>query len=514
MIAPADLYDSYLPPFRAGLAAGSESVMSGLNSVNGVPSTANRALLTGLLRERWGFGGFVVSDWAAILELVQHGVARDGPEAARKALLAGIDMDMESRLYSRFLAGEVSAGRVPAALVDQAARRVIRAKLGMGLFERPDLDPAQPVPAGPSTAMRAAARAAARDTLVLLRNEGALPLSGGGRIALIGGMAESGRDLTGPHGAMVRFEDAPAILTAMAARSVRGGGSLAFAAGCSPECSSEAGFDQAVSIAREADLVVAVLGEPLDSTGEAASRASLRLPGGQAELLTRLVETGKPVVVVLLSTRPLELGPIADRLAALLMAWFPGTEGAAALADVLFGDHAPSARLPVTWPRSVGQVPLAYDGVPSGRPHDPDNRFTLRYVDEEVTPLFAFGHGLTYTRFAYSDLRVVTPRIGRDGTLEVSVHLTNVGPRSGREVAQLYVRQSVASRARPVRQLKGFRKVALEPGQSETVTFRVPAAELGFHLDDGSYVVEPGPFEIHVGASVADTLTGTFELED
>lgn len=512
-IAPADLHDSFLPPFRAGVEAGSESVMSGLNSVNGVPSTANEALLTGILRARWGFRGFVVSDWAAILELQQHGVAGDGAEAARKALLAGVDMDMESRLYERHLPDEVRAGRVPLGAVDEAARRVLRAKVGMGLFERPDIDPATPVPERLSDAMRRAARAVARDTMVLLRNEGGvLPLAGPQRVAVVGGMAAQGRDLTGPHSAAVRFEDGPPIVDALRDRAARDGATVTFSAGCEADCPSDAEFDAAVEAARGADIVVAVLGEPLDATGEAASRASLRLPGRQPELLQRLVETGKPVILVLLATRPVELGPVVDRLAGLVMAWFPGTEGAGALADILFGDHGPSARLPVTWPRSIGQVPLTYDGVPSGRPHDPGNRFTLRYVDEDLAPLFPFGFGLTYAAITYSDLRLPEPRVSLGGTLEVSVRIENAGTRAGQEVVQLYVRQHVSSRSRPRRQLKAFRKVALEPGRSETVTFRLPAADFGFHRDDGSYVVETGGFSVFVGGSSDAGLAAGFEL--
>lgn len=512
-IAPADLHDSFLPPFRAGIEAGSESVMSGLNSVNGVPSTVNEALLTGILREKWGFRGFVVSDWAAVLELQQHGVAADGAEAARKALLAGVDMDMESRLYERHLPEEVRSGRVPLRIVDEAVRRVLRAKFGMGLFERPDIDPTTRSPEILSETMRQAARAVARDTMVLLRNEGALlPLAGPKRIALVGGMAGQGRDLTGPHAAKVRFEDAPPIVDALRARAERDGATVSFAPGCEAECLSDEGFDAALEAARQADIVVAVLGEPYEGIGEAASRASLRLVGRQSDLLQRLVETGKPVILVLLATRPVELGPVVDRLAGLLMAWFPGTEGGAALADILFGDHAPSARLPVTWPRSVGQVPLTYDGVPSGRPHDPGNRFTLRYVDEDLAPLFPFGFGLSYGTVAYSDLQVVTPRVSRAGTLDISVQLGNTGRQAVREVAQLYVRQIVSSRSRPRRQLKAFRKVALQPGQSETVTFRVPAAEFGFHRDDGSYVVEAGRYTVFVGASSDAELGTGFEV--
>ena len=263
---------------------------------------------------------------------------------------------------------------------------------------------------------------------------------------------------------------------------------------------------------RAVDVVIVVLGEPLDLTGEAASRAHLTLPGRQAELLDRLVATGKPVVLVLLASRPAELGPVVDRLAGLVMAWFPGTEGGTALADLLFGDSDFSAKLPITWPRTIGQVPLTYDRLPSGRPPDPTNRFTLRYVDEELRPLFPFGFGMSYARFVFADLAVATPVVPLGGTLEVRATLTNVGKRAGRDVAQLYIRQRVASVSRPLRQLKAIDKVELASGASRRVVLRVPASELGYHRADGSYIVEPGPFEVLVGDSSDAVLSGEFEL--
>ena len=300
-IGPADLLDSYLPPFRAGLDAGAESVMSAFNALNGIPATASRSLLTDLLRTRWGFDGFVVSDWSAVDELRAHGVAIDGAEAARKALLAGVDMDMSSRLFAKHLAAEAAAGRVPQAAIDEAARRVLRTKMRMGLFERPDLDATMPADVPPTAEAREVARRIARDTVVLLRNTGALPLQGAKRIALIGGMAATGQDLTGPHGAQVRFDDAVTVLTGMRGRAERDGGGVVYAEGCPAECESDDGFAAAVEAARGSDVVVAVLGEPQDITGEAASRARLTLPGRQAELLARWVDTGKPVVLVLLA---------------------------------------------------------------------------------------------------------------------------------------------------------------------------------------------------------------------
>ena len=510
-ISARDLFDRYLPPFRAGIEAGAGSVMAGFHALNGVPATANRPLLTETLREQWGFGGVVVSDWWAISQLVNHGVAADGLDAARRAFAAGVDMDMANGLYRRHLADEVRAGRIAEAAVTEAARRVVRFKLRTGLFERPGPDPDRDV-APPTPETRAAARVAARDTIVLLRNTGVLPLAEGLRMAVIGGMARSGKDLIGPHGALVRWEDGVTVDDAIRARAGRSGGRVTSAEGCDAFCVDGRGFDAAVAAAAAADVVVAVLGEPQEMTGEGASRARLTLPGRQAELLLRLVETGKPVVVVLLAGRPIELGPVVDRLAGLLMAWFPGTEGGNAVADLLFGDVEPSARLPVTWPRTVGQVPLTYDRLPTGRPHEPGNAFTLRYADEAITPLYPFGFGLGYARVTYGSLAVPRARIAADGMLEASVRLGNEGGRPAREVVQLYVRRPVSTVSRPVRQLKAFEKVALAPGETRTVTFRVPAAELGFGDESGRSVVEAGGYQVFVGGSSDAALSADFEV--
>ena len=508
-IAPGDLFDSYLPPFRAGIEAGSESVMSAFLSLNGMPVSASRAMLTGILRERWNYEGFVVSDWNSVGELLEHGVAKDPAEAARKALVAGIDMDMYSGFYAAHLADEVKAGRVPEATVTEAARRVLRSKLRMGLFERPDPDTSRADPAPPSAEARELARRAARDSTVLLRNDGILPLATGKRIAVVGELGQTQRNLVGPHAAMFRAEDGVSVLEGLRRR---GGATVSYAQGCDIECGSDAGFAAAEQAARDADVVVAVLGESNEMSGEAASRARLTLPGRQGELLDRLVATGKPVALVIIAGRPIELGPVMDRLGAVLMAWFPGTEGGNAIADLLFGDAAPSAKLPVSWPRTVGQVPLTYDQAPTGRPHDPKNHYTYRYADEAITPLFPFGFGKTYTEFALSDVELPRRKLPASDQVELHATLRNIGSRAGREVVQLYVRQMHASRSRPARQLKAFEKVALEPREARKLVLRVPVSELGFHLDDGTYVVEPGRYQVFLGTSSDAQLAGEFEV--
>ncbi|NNM74263.1 glycoside hydrolase family 3 N-terminal domain-containing protein [Enterovirga aerilata] len=508
-IAPGDLHDSYLPPFRAGIEAGSESVMSAFLSLNGVPVSASRAMLTGILRESWGYRGFVVSDWNSIGELMEHGVARDGAEAARKALLAGVDMDMYSGLYAAHLQDEVMAGRIPEAAVTEAARRVLRSKLAMGLFERPDPDTSRVEPAPPSPEARALARRAARDSAVLLRNEGVLPLAAGRRIAVIGELGRTQRHLVGPHAAMVRWEDGVSVLDGLRGR---GDVAVSFAQGCDIACETDAGFAEAERAAREADVVLAVLGEANEMSGEAASRARLTLPGRQGELLGRLVAMGKPVVLVIIAGRPIELGPVIDRLDAVLMAWFPGTEGGNAIADLLFGEVDPAGKLPVSWPRTVGQVPIPYDLPSTGRPHDPTNHYTYRYVDEEITPLFPFGFGKSYTEWHLGEVDLPRRHLSKVDRLEVAATLRNTGRRHGRQVVQLYVRQLHGSRSRPARQLKAFRKIALAPGSAERLTLQVPVAELGFHLDDGTYVVEPGRYQVFLGTASDAPVVGEFEV--
>ena len=512
-IPPGELRDAFLPPFRAALRAGSDTIMAALTALNGVPAGVNRWLLTDVLRGEWGFDGFVVSDWAGLQELIGHGVAGGPAEAARKALLAGVDMDMMSGFYDAHLADEVRAGRVPLSAVDAAVRRVLRVKFRQGLFDQPDPDPANALGSVLTPEIRALARTAARESFVLLQNRGdVLPVRKPRSMAVVGGLATSKWDPLGPHAARGHSNETVSFLDGIKARAEHGGTAVTFAQGCDPECAASEGFAAAVEAARGADLVVAVMGEPRDMSGEAASRAHLGLPGKQADLVEALLATGKPVVLVLLGGRPITLGTLAERIPAVLMTWYPGTEGGHAVADVLFGDESPSGKLPVTWLRSAGQAPLYYNRLPSGRPHLPNNRFTLGYLDEELRPLYPFGFGLGYTRFAYSDLAVGSPKVAPDDRVTVEVTLTNAGGRPGAEVAQLYVRKPVAERSRPARELKGFRKLALAPGETRRVAIDVAARSLGYHLDDGTYVVEAGMYEVGIGGDSTVPLEGRFEI--
>lgn len=511
-----ELRDIFLPPYRAAIEAGSETVMSAFTAINGVPSSADPWLLTGVLRKEWGFDGFVVSDWAGIHELIAHGVARDEAEAARKALLAGVDMDMESRIYETHLADEVNAGRVPIEAVDEAVRRVLRVKFRLGLFERPLADQAAGDAAQVRPESRALAREAARESFVLLRNQGELlPLSDRfRRIALVGPLASDRRDLLGPHAARGQENESVTVLDGMRARAEKAGVSVAYAQGCERYCEDRSGFAAAFETARAADAVVAVFGEPQDNSGEAASRVSLDFWGLQRELIDALVATGKPVVLVLMGGRPIELKGLADTVPSILMTWFPGTEGGSAVAEALFGDANPGGKLPLSWPRSAGHLPLAYNLLPSGRPTKGENRFTLRYLDADIRPLYPFGHGLSYTRFAIGDVTVATPRLAVGDTLEVRATVTNVGDREGQEVVQLYTRQPVASRSRPLRELRAFEKVRLRPGERRVVTLQVPVKELGFHLDDGTYVVEASLHQVFLGNSSVAPVGGEFTVTD
>ena len=494
--------------------------MTALTALNGVPATADASLMTGLLRRQMSFSGLVVADWQAVAGLVKHGVARDDAEAARKALLAGVDMDMTSGLFLRHLPEEVRAGRIPETALDAAVRRVLRLKFGLELFDRPVLDPAGAEGRLLRPETRDLARATARASLVLLQNRGdVLPIDPARvrRIAVVGPFADSAWDQVGPHEGAGQEWDATSVLAGLRARGAASGVEIAFAPGCGRVCDGDDGFPAAIEAARRADLVVAVMGEPRDRSGEGSSSAFLSWPGLQQELLAAVAQTGTPVALVVFGGRPTELGPALDRAQAVLMAWLPGTEGGPAIAETLFGDANPSGKLPVSWPRTVGQMPLTYDALPGGRPHIPGTRWTMGYADESPLPLFPFGHGLSYTRFAYGEPEIATPRLGVgdrfEAVLEIRAPVTNHGIRAGRAVVQLYVSQPVAARSRPRRLLKGVALLDLASGETGIATFRVPARDLGYHEPDGTLVVEAGAYLAHVGGDSVATRSTGFTVE-
>lgn len=509
-IPTSQLHDVYLPPFKAALDEGAMTVMAAFNALNGMPTTAHRDLLTSLLREKWRFKGFTVSDFGSISELRLHGIAKDDAEAARKALLAGIDMDMMGDVYHKHLAAEVRAGRVPMKALDEAVRRVLRVKFHLGLFERPDVDPAAAPKLMQTEEARQVARRAAREGVILLKNaDGTLPIRASVKsVAVIGAMAvpEAERVWTDPAGLGRRIsQPLPEALKERLPADVSVTYEPAFTKNCGTEFADK---DAAIRAAAASDLVVAMLGEDCEFMGEGASRVNLGLPGVQQDLLEALVATGKPVVLVLATGRPLVLTWADRHVAAIVQTFHGGTEGRAAIAEVLTGQANPSGRVPMSFPRSVGQVPVYYDHLPTGRPQKVRQRYESIYMDELNDPLYPFGFGLSYSRFVYANPRVDRETMPLDGTARVAVDVSNTSGRDGQEVVQLYIRQPVASRSRPVRELKGFKKLLIKAGETATVTFELPANQLGMHDDAGRYLVEPGKVEIYLGgSSLAETVT-------
>ncbi len=507
------LREVYLPPFAAGVDAGAGTVMSAFNLLNGVPTTANPFTLNGVLRGELGFDGFLVSDWESVEELIVHGYAADGRDAARLALTATVDMDMASGIYLRHLADLVRDSVIPEALLDESVRRVLRAKFMLGLFDDPYVDPGLEEAVLLRDDHVAAARDAAATSMVLLKNEGALlPLSDGVEsIAVVGPLAENPRDLLGAWAARGRPMDAVTVLAGIRERVPAA--TVTYAEGSSVTGTSRDGFAEAVAAARAADVAIVVVGEHGDETGEAASRTSLDLPGVQQALVEAVFETGTPVVAVVMSGRPLAISWLAENVPAILQAWHPGVQGGNAVADVLWGDVNPGGKLTVSFPRSVGQIPVHYSHDNTGRPPT-DFKFTSKYLDSPNTPLYAFGHGLSYTTFQYGNLVLSADTIPPDGSITVSATVRNTGPRAGAEVVQLYIRDHVASVVRPVRELQGFTKVYLEPGAERTVAFTLGPRDLGFFNRDMQWVVEPGVFAVWVAPSSTDGVEGSFVVEE
>jgi beta-glucosidase len=516
-ISEVTLRDVYLPPFHAAVDAGARSVMASFNEVAGVPVHASERWIDGLLRREWGWNGLLVSDWTGVLELIPHGVAADSGAAGMLALRAGVDVDMVSRIYFRKLPALARSGRVAMRDVDSATRRVLRAKYDLGLFEDPYRysDTARERRTLLAPEHRAAARDLARKAIVLLKNEGrTLPLSKSlGTIAVIGSLATDARSTIGNWAAAGRAEDAVTVLDGIR-RAVSSGTRVVYARGADSATNDTSGFAEAVRVAREADAVVLVVGEHQEQSAEANNRAFLGLPGAQEGLVRAVQATGKPVVVVLMGGRPLAITPFAETVPAIMHAWYLGTEMGNALADILFGDANPSGKLPVTMPRTVGQLPLYYNHKNTGRPPVADQKYTSKYIDVPWTPLYPFGHGLSYTTFAYRNLRLSAPTIRPADTLIVTVDVTNTGDRVGDEVVQLYIRDEVGSLTRPVKELRGFRRITLRPGETQSVSFTLGAPDLAFHDSALDLVVEPGFFRVFVGTSSERVEEARFELVD
>lgn len=508
-LSDQQLWETYLPPFKAAADAGVATFMNSFNTLNGIPATGNSYLQRTILKGKWQFKGFVVSDWGSIREMVPWGFAADDKDAALKAITAGSDMDMESLAYKNYLVELVKSGDVKMELIDDAVRRILYKKFELGLFDDPykfsDLKREKAVMNDPKSHF--IARDVAQRSIVLLKNEKELlPLTKKIRtIALIGPLAKSKKDMEG--GWIVESDTTKVTslyegLVAKAGKDTK----INYIRGCEINSNSTAGFAAAVAAAKDADIVIMALGESAEMTGEAKSRADIHLPGVQERLFNAVQAAGKPVVTVLMAGRPMIFNDIADQSAAVVYAWLLGQEAGNAITNVLYGDYNPSGKLPSTFPRSVGQIPISYEAYSTGRPvkNPKDIKYRSAYIDSPNSPRFAFGHGLSYTTFTYTDLNASTAKMEKDGTVKISFKLTNTGKYAGEEVVQLYVHDLVSTLVRPLKQLKDFQKVMLKPGESKVISFTVNKEKLSYFNHDLEWVAEPGNFNLMIGSASDD----------
>lgn len=530
------LREIYLPPFKAAVDAGIGTFMSSFQDLNGVPGVANHHTLTDILRDEWKFNGFVVSDWGAIHELLAHGFAADDADAAAKALKAGVDMDMVDNAFEHS-PELVRSGKLPESVVDDAVRRVLRVKFEAGLFDHPYADPNREKTDILTPDNLQVARKLAQESMVLLQNKSdVLPLARSKMVAVIGPLADDKASQLGPWAGDGQAKDAVTPLEGIVAKAGKehvlyakgveipsfekalGAGVAAPAPPSATgvqgiaNINKPANIEDAVAAARKSDVVILFLGELAGMTGEASSRASLDFPGDQLKLADAVLATKKPVILVIESGRPLDIRWATFHTQAILQAWFPGVEAGNAIADVLFGDVSPSGRLAISWPRTLGEIPIYYNHRATGRPTSPD-RWHTGYLDLPNTPLFPFGFGLTYSKFSYSHLAVKTPTIAADGTLQVTADVENTGSREATEVVQLYVHERVGPTSRPVRELKGFERVTLRPGEHKTVDFAVKANGLGSYDPQMHWVVNSGTYDVWVAPDSASGVQGTFEVQ-
>ena len=503
----------YLPPYKAAVDAGALSVMASFNELDGVPATANKHLMQDILRDEWGFTGFVVTDYTGINEMVAHGYAKDVEDAGRLAMNAGVDMDMQGASYMTYMVDLVKSGAVKESTLDEAVRRILTVKAKLGLFDDPYkyCSPEREASETLTDANKAAAREIASKSMVLLKNDGVLPLQKGRKTAVIGALAASKDDLLGSWRGAGEVEAVPASIL----DAIREVTPVVYAEGCKETGEDRSGFASAIAAARSADQVVLIIGEDCQWSGEAASRSDIRIPGVQSELLEKIAATGKKVAVVLLNGRPLDLSAESEKASAILEAWYPGTMGGYAVADVLFGDFNPCGRLSITFPRNLGQVPVYHYAKNTGRPYiHPEAKYESRYLDVPNEPLYAFGHGLSYTTFEYSDITLSAPSFSGNGSIKASVTVRNSGSRPGTETVQMYIRDLVGSVTRPVRQLKGFERITLAPGESQTVEFTIDAGTLSFYRQDMSWGPESGDFKVFIGAASDNTREASFAYSE
>lgn len=508
--------DIYLPPYKSGVEAGAHTLMASFNEIGGIPASGSKYLLNDILREEWNFKGFVVSDWNSIGELINHGFASDLKHAGEISLNAGLDMDMESRSYITHLKYLVDEGKVDEDVIDESVKRILRIKFMLGLFDDPFryCQKEREEKNIMTNDIKIASTEVAKRSFVLLKNEkNILPLKKDyKKIAIIGPLADNSLDPIGGWGGLGDSADVVTVLDGFKNYLTDGNSKILYSKGCNINDNDKSGFKDAITKAKKSDVIILCVGESRDMSGEACSRSTLDLPGVQEELAKELLKTGKPIVVVLMNGRPLSINWLNDNANAILETWFAGTMAGDAIAKVLFGDYNPSGKLPVTFPRTVGQVPIYYNHKNTGRPGDLKNHYTSKYLDLHLTPLYPFGYGLSYTTFEYNDFKLNTNKITNEDSIIVSVKVKNTGKYDGEEVVQMYVQDLVGSVTRPVKELKGFKKIMLKRGEEKTINFTIHEKDLRFTAADMKFKSEPGMFKVFVGTNSADVLENKFEL--
>ena len=513
-----ELRNVYMPPFKAAIDSGVETFMTAFNELNGVPATANQYIFKDILRDEWGFNGFVVTDYTAINELVNHGYAENEKHAAELAINSGIDMDMMSGAYRRFLKELIIEGKVDETLINEACRKILIAKYKLGLFDDPyrySNEQREEETIYRPEFLESARKIASKSSVLLKNINKALPLNNKQTIALIGPLAKDKRNIIGSWAA-AGDRNGKAISIFQGIKEYLDESNIMFAKGCDINSNNYSGFNEAVNIAKKADKILMVLGEDYNMSGEAASRTNIKLPGIQTELIKNLRDElpNKEIILILMNGRPLDL-TIEDSLVdAILEIWYPGTSGGLGVADILFGKYNPSAKLPITFPRNVGQVPIYYNVKNTGRPISNDNPtedYKSNYIDSPNTPLYPFGHGLSYTTFEYSEIKLSDNKVRESEILKVSPIITNTGEYDGHEVVQLYIHDKVASITRPVKELKDFKKIFLRKGESKTVTFEISSDNLKFY-NNGELMIESGEFEIAISGTSDFEFNKTFKL--
>ncbi len=507
--------DIYLPPYKAGVEAGAQTLMASFNEIGGIPSSGSKYLLTDILRDEWGFKGFVVSDWTSIGELVTHGFATDLKNAGEISLNAGLDMDMESRAYITHLKELVDEGKVDESTIDESVKRILRVKFMLGLFDNPYAycNKEREQKNIMTNDIKIASLEVARRSFVLLKNEkNILPLKKDyKKIALIGPLADNSIDPIGGWGGLGDSADVTTVVEGFK-NYVDNSTQIIYSKGCNIDDNDKSGFKDAINKAKKSDIIILCVGENRDQSGEACVRSTLDLPGVQEDLAKELLKTGKPIVAVLMNGRPLSVNWLNENANAILETWFAGTMTGDAIAKVLFGDYNPSGKLPVTFPRTVGQVPIYYNHKNTGRPGDLENHFTSKYLDLPLTPLYPFGYGLSYTTFEYNGLNLSKNKIIAEDSIVVSVKVKNTGKYDGEEVVQMYVQDLVGSVTRPVKELKGFKKIMLKRGEEKQVSFSIHEKDLRFTAADMKFKSEPGLFKVFVGTNSSDVSEAQFEL--